>query len=203
MFLNVITYYSLEMIKIEQQVAELKCSTFTESKSDCKVWQRKQECPRDCPYLESNWISSWLPRYPSSRRKQNRAFQRMFTGLQIAQNNNAFMRFMTLTSPKSPKRTIKKSLDILKKRIARATVEKDGFVGFKFNRYFCLRTSEGNGVLHIVYWGRYIPQAWLSRMWNEIHGAFRVDIRACFTKRRKVDWLSGLLADELSQQTTD
>lgn len=111
------------------------------------------------------------------------------------------MRFMTLTSPKNPKRNIKKSLDILKKRIARANVKKDGFVGFKFNRYFCLRTLEGNGVLHIVYWGRYIPQEWLSRMWNDIHGAFRVDIRACFTKRRRVDGLVGyLLTNYLNQQ---
>ena len=66
---------------------------------------------------------------------------------------------MTLTSPKSPKRIIKKSLDVLKKRIARVTVEKNGFLDFTFNRYFCLRTSaEGKGVLHIIYWGRFVPQ---------------------------------------------
>lgn len=135
-------------------------------------------------------------------RKERRWFQRLATGLQIARNNRAYMRFMTLTSPiGGGRRWIKESFSALKKRIERATWRRDRFWGFKFNRYICFRTSEGNGVLHVIYWGRFIPQAWLSRVWQEIHGAFRVDIRACGTDRKKVNGLVGyLLTNYLKDQ---
>lgn len=105
------------------------------------------------------------------------------TGLTIAVNNNAKMRFLTLTSANTQKRSIKKSFDVLRKRIRRAKIydkkgyKKDGFQGFNFNRYFCLRTSEGNGVLHIIYWGQYIPIQWLKKNWFDIHGAYQVNIQ--------------------------
>lgn len=111
------------------------------------------------------------------------------------------MRFMTLTTAKTQKRTLVRSFQVLRQRVMRATYEKDGFIGFKFNRYFCIRTSEGNGVLHVVFWGRFIPQTWLSRNWLDIHGAHRADIRACYTKRRKVNGLVGyLLTNYLQRQ---
>jgi len=43
--------------------------------------------------------------------------------------------------------------------------------------YCKVKTNEGNGVLHIVFWGEYVPQPWLSRTWEELHGAKIVDIR--------------------------
>jgi hypothetical protein len=52
---------------------------------------------------------------------------------------------------------------VLRKRILRRWPR----LGFE---YWKLRTSEGNGVLHIVYSGPYIPVAWLKQTWNEIHG---------------------------------
>lgn len=135
------------------------------------------------------------------QRKQNRIFHRLATGLQIARNGNAYMRFMTLTTASTAKRDIRKSFQVLRQRIKRAKVEKDGFFGFNFNRYFCLRTEEGNGVLHVVYWGHFIPQAWLSSTWEKIHGAFRVDIRSCHTGRKTVKGLVGyLLTNYLTQQ---
>lgn len=140
-------------------------------------------------------------------RKQKRLFQRLATGLQIARNGEAFMRFMTLTSPNEPKRPIMRSFEILRKRISRADFvdkkgnPKDNFKGFKFNRYYCLRTAEGNGVLHIIFWGKFIPQNWLSRQWLDIHGAHRADIRACYTTKRSVNGLVGyLLQKYLSDQ---
>lgn len=134
--------------------------------------------------------------------KSKRIFQRLATGLQIAKNQEAYMRFMTLTSGATVPRPIKESFDILRQRIERATWFKDGFDGFKFNRYFCLRTKEGpNGVLHIIFWGKYIPQKWLSWNWEQIHWAFKADIRACWTKRRKVNGLvSYLLGNYLMNQ---
>lgn len=47
----------------------------------------------------------------------------------------------------------------------------------KFGDYFKVSTTEGYGVIHIVYSGDYIPRDWLSKNWNEIHGSFIVDIR--------------------------
>jgi hypothetical protein len=113
-----------------------------------------------------------------------RRFQRLQTGLQIGVNKRAPMRFLTLTTAKGVKRDICKDLDILKKRILRA-------FGWKFNKYYKLKTREGpeKQVLHIVFWGKFIPKAWLSKVWREIHGSPIVDIRAI---KRKSGSLSGL-----------
>ena len=108
---------------------------------------------------------------------------------------------MTLTSAPKNKRPIKKSFAVLKLRKEGATYEKDGFVSFKFNRYSCLHASEGYGVLHIIFWGRFIPQDCLSKNWLDINVAFRADIRASFTKKRRVDGLVGyLLTNYLTRQ---
>ena len=116
-------------------------------------------------------------------RKVKRAFQRLCTGLSIGCNQGAYYRFMTLTTAKGVDRDINKDFDVLKMRILRAKPGRDCFFGFKFNRYFKLKTAEGNGVLHIIYWGRFIPQEWLSRAWSEIHQSSIVDIRSAYCKR--------------------
>ena len=100
---------------------------------------------------------------------QARAFQRLLTGIQLNRPSNIRGRFLTLTSSNESFRSIKKSFDILKNRIERATWKKDGFHGFKFNKYYNVRTSEGEpyqqnqelGVYHIIYYGGYIPVQWL------------------------------------------
>jgi hypothetical protein len=56
--------------------------------------------------------------------------------------------------------------------------------------YWKLRTSEGRGVLHIIYSGPYIPQRWLSRNWAEIHNSPIVYIQKMrFKKKRLVNYL--------------
>ena len=47
--------------------------------------------------------------------------------------------------------------------------------------YIKVETEEGvQGVFHVLYFGDYIPQKWLSDAWKEITGsAYVVDIRAC------------------------
>ena len=147
----------------------------------------------------------------TKRRKDSKArtYNRLLTGLQIARYQNLFGRFLTLTSSYQSIRPIKKSFDILKNRIERATWKKDGFHGFKFNRYYSLRTKEGKpyqkdhslGVLHIIYWGQFIPIEWLRTQWFDIHQAFEVKIKACKTERRKVNGLVNyLLTNYLSKQ---
>jgi len=59
--------------------------------------------------------------------------------------------------------------------------------GFSDIEDFVVETSEGNGVLHMVWaWKQkagfrdkpfYIPQKWLKREWEKIHGAYRVYIQ--------------------------
>lgn len=102
---------------------------------------------------------------------------------------------MTLTSTKTPKRSLRQSFQNLRNRIKRAKLARCGFNGFNFNRYYCLRTDEGNGVLHIVFWGKYIPIDWLRNAWYEIHGAVQADVRMVSTKKNKVNGLVGYLLD--------
>jgi hypothetical protein len=46
--------------------------------------------------------------------------------------------------------------------------------------YCKVETSEGGGVLHIIFKGDFIPQKWLSVQWNDIrNGSWNVDIRLC------------------------
>jgi hypothetical protein len=62
--------------------------------------------------------------------------------------------------------------------------------GFKGIEQFVLETTEGNGVLHMVWAWRgarsfYVPQAWLSEQWEKIHGAPVVWVRKMGLARRR------------------
>lgn len=162
-----------------------------------------------------------LVRFPMSSltKKEKRAYQRLASGLSIGGHKDSYFRFMTLTSaPDSP--DINKSFNLLKHWIARATPKKirklnkkyhinlPTFEGFKFNKYFKLKTAEGHNVLHIVYWGakqHFIPQAWLQWVWDHIHGAFKADIRIVWrrhrTRKARINGLVGyLLTNYLTKQ---
>ncbi len=84
---------------------------------------------------------------------------------------------MTLTSsPASKGRNLNADFRALKMRIFRK---------FHFKmKYWKIRTNEGNGVLHIIYRGKYIPQAWLSAHWGDIHKSPIVDIRTLYETRK-------------------
>jgi hypothetical protein len=104
-------------------------------------------------------------------RKQRRAYHRLMSGFL----RPGPYRFMTLTSaPGSDFSEINEDFEVLKKRILRRYGKMD---------YWKIKTNEGNGVLHIVYRGPYIPQRWLSRVWDEIHGGKIVDIRFIWLNR--------------------
>lgn len=51
-------------------------------------------------------------------------------------------------------------------------------------KYWKIRTNEGNGVLHLVFRGKFIPQRWLSEQWAEIHKSPIVDIRSLYETRK-------------------
>lgn len=99
--------------------------------------------------------------------KQARAYKRIQSGFIIASNKRESVRFITLTSAVGVRR-MSKDWGVLVKRIRR-----------RFGRFeYCrVSTNEGNGVIHAVYRGAYIPQRLLSSMWKQIHHSPVVDIR--------------------------
>jgi hypothetical protein len=110
---------------------------------------------------------------------EKRRFHRLISGLTIGINKDERMRFMTLTTAKNVSNNINNSFDVLKMRILRE-------FHWTFNKYFKVKTAEGNGVLHIVYRGQFIPQKWLSQQWVDIHHSPIVDIR-------EIHWKNGVI----------
>jgi hypothetical protein len=110
-------------------------------------------------------------------KKQRRAFQRLMSGLTVGKSRRERLRFMTLTSSiESKGRNLNADFRALKMRILRK---------FHFKmKYWKIRTNEGNGVLHIVFRGNYIPQKWLSQQWADIHRSPIVDIRSLHETRK-------------------
>jgi len=95
----------------------------------------------------------------------------------VGKSRRERLRFMTLTSsPESVGRSLNADFRALKMRIYRK-------YHFKM-KYWKIRTNEGNGVLHIVFRGKYIPQKWLSTQWAEIHRSSIVDIRSLYETRK-------------------
>lgn len=121
--------------------------------------------------LASPSLDSTLHKSPSSlwSKKQRRSFHRVLSGLKRAHYLGVPIRFMTLTSAdRSRYAVINDDFEVLRKRIVR-----------HFGRFeYCkIRTSEGNGVIHVLYRGSFVPQSWLSDAWGDIHGSPIVDIR--------------------------
>jgi len=101
--------------------------------------------------------------------KKKRYFHRISSGQKLAKLKHKNVRFATLTtSDKGKNLVISRDVDVLIKRIRR----KD-----KNFQYCKITTNEGNGVIHLLYTGKYISQRWLSWNWNDIHSSYIVDIR--------------------------
>jgi len=118
--------------------------------------------------------------------KKKRAFHRLVSGFTRARFRGDRLRFMTLTSAVGGSfGRLSRDLQVLRKRISRARYDRDGFSGF-LPQYWKINTNEGNGVLHVVFKGGFIPQRWLSDAWFAIHGAWIVDIRVLRGSPRKL-----------------
>lgn len=113
------------------------------------------------------------------KRKKGRAYHRIVSGLTRAHAHGERLRFLTLTSAnKDGIRTIRRHFQVLRKRIEHR---------FHFKAEYCsISTREGRGVLHLIFWGRFIPYQWLKEAWSEIHGAWNVDIRMLKNRPRKL-----------------
>lgn len=109
--------------------------------------------------------------------KQKRSFHKILSGLKKMGYKHEVVRFLTLTSASFNER-LNADFGVLVKRIRK-----------KFGRfdYYRVRTSEGNGVLHVLYGGEFIPQNWLSGCWFDITGdSYVVDVRVVDNRERRL-----------------
>lgn len=120
-------------------------------------------------------------------RKQKRGYHRVLSCLQYWQSNGFQALWVMLsTASGGDSRLLAEHHSSLIKR-----VERRGFPGIQ---HFQVRTSEGNGVLHVIWaWKAeagfreksfYVGQRWLSGAWREIHGAPVVWISRIGARRR-------------------
>jgi len=142
-------------------------------------------------------------------KKQKNAFNSIYTGFKIADKMRLRVRFLTLTTSDIQKKNIayndkmlNDSFRRLKQRIKRITVAKlitQGYIktsdirryyadkplneAFDFE-YFKVTTNEGNGVIHCVYKGEYLPYAYLVDNWQDIHNSWNVNIKLIHNKKK-------------------
>lgn len=115
--------------------------------------------------------------------KSRRCYHRVISGLE---RGGAF-RFLTLTSTRQTSHDIHKHFRTLMMRLKRRGLV-EGYIQVpEF-------TKTGLAHKHIILRGKFIDQAWLSRSWEEIHGAKIVDIR-----RIKSRYPHGNLAAEMAK----
>lgn len=96
---------------------------------------------------------------------------------------------VTLTSGPSSPLDIHRSFRRLVARIRRR---------FDF-QYFCVQETTQSGLvhLHLLYRGSFIPQAWLSQMWQTVHNAQVVWIARIKRKRGCASYLCKYLSKEV------
>lgn len=93
------------------------------------------------------------------------------------QSHGYEVHWVTVSSPYGPcERTLREDFEELRRRVVRR-------VGLGALEYVCVETSEGNGVLHIVWAIKtdkkrafFVSYGWLSETWAEIRGAWNVSI---------------------------
>ena len=102
-------------------------------------------------------------------RTQRRAWFRLKCGLMRKRYGDNRLRFLTLTLKKDSPQDIMTCWNNMKGRIRRK---------FEVFEYFLVRVE--NQHLHLLFFGSYMPQDWLSRSWLAVTGDSPVvDIRAC------------------------
>jgi hypothetical protein len=118
-------------------------------------------------------------------RQQNRCFNRLTSWCFEAKSRDCQLNRVDLTTADGGR------ADLLRKHLQelRRRIERD--LGFKGLEMFIVETTEGNGVLHMVWaWrgGRefIIEQRWLSAQWEQIHGARVVWIRRMNLSKRDI-----------------
>jgi hypothetical protein len=141
-------------------------------------------------------------------KKQKRSFHTVLSGLSLSKYGGRSIRFLTLTTSSLCKESIdygngslNRDFQTLKQRVKRYSpyrLVKEGYLTrsqaryfyradnyfkkFSFE-YFKVLTSEGNGVLHVLCRGSYLPYNFLSDNWFDIHLSFDVNIKLIDLKK--------------------
>lgn len=144
--------------------------------------------------------------------KQKRCYNIVKTGLDVARRESEIVRFLTLNTSDLQKEKLgycRKDLNDqfrkLKQRIKRMTplkMVRDGYISksdlrryysglkigssFSFD-YFKVQTNEGNGVLHILFKGCYLPYNYLVDNWMDLHNSWNVNIKKIGNRKKDVD----------------
>lgn len=115
-------------------------------------------------------------------RKVARCYNRILSGLHYVGSGDK-IRLLTLTSALESKHPIKQSFRLLLQALRRR--------GIRLSYYSCLeRSQRGLDHLHILYRGPYLYRPMIASLWQRIHGAPIVDIRATYGgAKRKANYL--------------
>ena len=162
-------------------------------------WWKRRGAPR--PLLDSMVVSARTDGcgvHSQASRKRRRAYHRLRTGL--AFHHGERLRFLTLTLVKGSQNDIHQCFRAFKERIRRLTPNKlrkldtenyftparmQRFFGDEKNwdkpirfEYFSVIITGERPHMHILYFGDWLPHAWLKKVWQEITGdSDIVDIR--------------------------
>ena len=134
--------------------------------------KREAHTPSLDSYVSNSSVKKWFRRSSRLRggswsRQQKRSYQRILTFLYYNESRGRRIAFVTLTSSsKSDVELIMRHFQSLRKRLSPRGIEFE---------YFNVKTSEGYGVLHLLFAFTsrkgYVSQKWLSRTWEETHKA--------------------------------
>jgi hypothetical protein len=152
---------------------------------------------------------------------QRRCFQRIKSGL--TWHKGDILRFLTLGSAPGMVRSQQEAFRSLKESMKRQNLAKlivNGYLSKRQLRshfsgkplghvpqlnYINIRTDEGpEGVLHILYFGDFLPQKWLKNEWYRLTGTCRsVYIRMCKKKTYNEKRLARYCIDQYCAGQTD
>lgn len=127
------------------------------------------------PSLDSTVSNRTTERGKPWDRQQRRAFQRLMSCVTKWEAEGFQLLRVDLTgAPGADQAAMARHHQALRQRVER-------HLGFKGLEFVSVRTMEGNGVLHLIWAWRpfpgerwrsfYVGQRWLSRTWQDLHGA--------------------------------
>ena len=153
--------------------------------------------------------------------KRCRAYRNILFGLKKSKIIDADCRFMTLTTSRLQYdmegydcKDLNEHFRVLKGRLLRlrpVDLVKAGYISrsdavyyyghskmykrFPFD-YFKVITNEGNGVIHILYRGWFIPYNWLVDNWQDIHNSWEVNIQRIAKLKKSVRGVAGYIVGQ-------
>lgn len=154
-------------------------------------------------------------------KKQKNAYNTIINGLKVHRNKRQRVRFLTLTTsdlqffaenynPKLLNDHFRRVKQIIK-RTSILQLVKDGYlkssqirrfygdkpVNEKFDfEYFKVTTNEGNGVIHCVYAGEYLPYNYLVDILQDIHLSWHINIQEVKTSNKNIEQSSGYIVSQ-------